>query len=133
MNARFLCGMVLGSFLLLTKVAVSADESKEVPLPKMPKGAGKVDKDAPKKFTATASGLKFRVLRKGTGGKPKEGNTVKVNYRGWFDNGKEFESSYKREKPISVPLGSVSTISQLGKVSVIKGGPRGCNWLVKGE
>jgi hypothetical protein len=47
MNMRLLCGVVLGSFLLLAKVAMSADDAKEVALPKLPKGAGEVDKDAP--------------------------------------------------------------------------------------
>src|SRR5689334_11868880 len=93
--------VVLGLFLLLTKVAMSADESKEVAFPELPKGAGKVDADASKKFTATASGLKFRILRKGEGAKPKASNTVKVNYHGWLDNGKVFDSSYKRGEAIS--------------------------------
>ena len=68
---------------------------------------GPTDKDAPKEFTATASGLKYRVLRKGDGAKPKASNTVTVNYKGWLDNGKVFDSSYKRGEPISFPLGGV--------------------------
>jgi FKBP-type peptidyl-prolyl cis-trans isomerase FkpA len=107
MQARLTSGVaVLGLFLLLAEVAMSADESKEVPLPELPKGAGKVDKDAPKKFTATESGLKYRVLRKGTD-KPAATDTVKVNYHGWLDNGKVFDSSYKRGEPISFPLNRV--------------------------
>lgn len=99
--------VVLGLFLLLAKVAMSADESKEVALPELPKGAGKVDKDAAKRFTATDSGLKYRILRKGEGAKPTATDTVKVNYHGWLDNGKVFDSSYKRGKPISFPLNGV--------------------------
>jgi FKBP-type peptidyl-prolyl cis-trans isomerase FkpA len=99
--------VVLGLILLLTKVAMSAEESKEVAFPELPKGAGKVDKDAAKEFTATDSGLKYRVLRKGTGGMPKATDTVKVNYHGWLDGGKVFDSSYKREEPISFPLNGV--------------------------
>jgi len=107
MNVRLLCGVVLGSFLLLAKVAMSADDAKEVALPKLPKGAGEVDKDAPKKFSATDSGLKYRVLRKGTGGKPKATDNVKVNYHGWLDGGKVFDSSYDRGKPTEFPLNMV--------------------------
>lgn len=107
MLARLTSGVaVLGLFLLLAEVAMSADESKEVPLPELPEGAGKVDKDAPKKFTATESGLKYRVLRKGTD-KPAATDTIKVNYHGWLDNGKVFDSSYKRGEPISFPLNGV--------------------------
>ncbi|MEX2173475.1 MAG: FKBP-type peptidyl-prolyl cis-trans isomerase [Pirellulaceae bacterium] len=95
------------SLLLLPEALLSAQESKDVPLPKLPKGAGSVDKDAPKQFTKTASGLKYRVLRKSNGGKPKATDTVKVNYHGWLDNGKVFDSSYEREEPISFPLNGV--------------------------
>jgi FKBP-type peptidyl-prolyl cis-trans isomerase FkpA len=107
MNVRLLCSVVLGSCLLLAKVAMSADDAKEVALPKLPKGAGEVDKDAPKKFSATDSGLKYRVLRKGTGGKPKATDNVKVNYHGWLDGGKVFDSSYDRGKPTEFPLNMV--------------------------
>lgn len=68
---------------------------------------GPADKDAPKEFTTTKSGLKYRVLRKSSGPKPKATDTVKVDYRGWLDNGKEFDSSYKRGEPIEFPLNRV--------------------------
>ena len=101
------CVIVSSLFLLASAIRVNADEPKEVPFPELPKGAGKIDKDAPKTFTATKSGLKYRVLRKGDGAAPKAANSVKVNYRGWLDGGKEFDSSYKRGKPISFPLSGV--------------------------
>ena len=82
-------------------------KAEDVALPAMPKGAGKVDADAPKTFTATASGLKYRILRKGDGAMPKATETVKVNYHGWLDNGKVFDSSYDRGEPISFPLNRV--------------------------
>ena len=98
---------LFGLVLLLTEVTLSADEEKEAAFPELPKGAGKIDKDAPKKFTATKSGLKYRVLRKGEGAKPKASDKVEVNYHGWLDNGKVFDSSYKRGEPISFPLNGV--------------------------
>jgi FKBP-type peptidyl-prolyl cis-trans isomerase len=76
-------------------------------LPKLPEGAGKVDKDVPKTFTTTKSGLKYRVLRKGSGAAPKATDTVNVNYHGWLDSGKVFDSSYERKEPISFPLNGV--------------------------
>lgn len=97
---------VLVSLSLVTGNSMSAEE-KEVALPKMPKGAGKTDADAPKKFSATESGLKYRVLRKGTGGKPAATDNVKVNYHGWFDDGKSFDSSYDRGMPAEFPLNGV--------------------------
>jgi len=85
----------------------SALKAEDVALPAMPKTAGKVDADAPKTFSTTASGLKYRVLRKGEGAKPKATETVKVNYHGWLDGGKVFDSSYSRGEPISFPLNQV--------------------------
>lgn len=43
-------------------------------------------------FTATPSGLKYKVLKQSTGTKPTATNTVTVNYRGWLDNGQEFDA-----------------------------------------
>lgn len=68
---------------------------------------GPMDEDAPKEFTATKSGLKYRVLRKSDGAKPKATDSVTVHYKGWLDNGKEFDSSYKRGEVISFPLNMV--------------------------
>jgi FKBP-type peptidyl-prolyl cis-trans isomerase len=98
---------LFGFVLLIAEVALSADEKKEVPYPELPKGAGKIDADAPKVFTETDSGLKYRILRKGAGAKPKATNSVEVNYHGWLDNGKVFDSSYKRNESISFGLNQV--------------------------
>ena len=68
---------------------------------------GPDDKDAPKEFTETKSGLKYRILRKTNGKKPAATDTVTVNYKGWLDDGSEFDSSYKRGEPISFGLNQV--------------------------
>jgi FKBP-type peptidyl-prolyl cis-trans isomerase len=47
------------------------------------------------------------VLRKGTGASPKATNKVKVNYHGWLDDGKVFDSSYKRGEAIEFGLNQV--------------------------
>jgi FKBP-type peptidyl-prolyl cis-trans isomerase FkpA len=93
--------------LFIPERTVAADQPKEVPHPQLPAGAGKLDADAPKTFTTTPSGLQYRVLRKGSGGNPKATNTVKVNYHGWLDDGKVFDSSYQRGEAISFPLNQV--------------------------
>ncbi|AAQ60034.1 FKBP-type peptidyl-prolyl cis-trans isomerase [Chromobacterium violaceum] len=54
-----------------------------------------------------SSGVKIEVLVAGKGVKPSSGDTVKVNYRGTFKDGKEFDSSYKNGGPISFPLNRV--------------------------
>jgi FKBP-type peptidyl-prolyl cis-trans isomerase FkpA len=96
--------------------------AQEVPHPKLPAGAGKVDADAPKQFEATASGLKYRVLRKGTGAQPKATNKVEVHYHGWLDNGKVFDSSYERKESITFGLNQVIAGWTEGMQLVGKGG-----------
>jgi FKBP-type peptidyl-prolyl cis-trans isomerase FkpA len=55
----------------------------------------------------TASGLVYRSLKDGTGASPSASDKVKVHYRGTFPDGKEFDSSYKRNEPIEFPLSGV--------------------------
>jgi FKBP-type peptidyl-prolyl cis-trans isomerase FkpA len=55
----------------------------------------------------TASGLVYRSLKDGNGASPQASDTVKVNYRGTFPDGREFDSSYKRNQAIEFPLGNV--------------------------
>ena len=99
----WLYAVVAGCALSLVEAPMSAQE-KEVPFPKLPKGAKEMDKDAPKEFTTTKSGLGYRILRKGTGVMPKAANSVEVHYHGWLDSGKVFDSSFDRGETISFPL-----------------------------
>jgi FKBP-type peptidyl-prolyl cis-trans isomerase FkpA len=55
----------------------------------------------------TDSGLIYHELKAGTGASPKATDSVKVNYRGTFINGTEFDSSYKRNEPAEFPLNGV--------------------------
>lgn len=55
----------------------------------------------------TASGLQYEVLTEGTGKSPKATDTVLVHYKGTLLDGKEFDSSYKRNAPIEFPLNGV--------------------------
>ena len=53
------------------------------------------------------SGLVFRSWQDGKGASPLATQTVKVHYRGTFPDGKEFDSSYKRNEAIEFPLQNV--------------------------
>ena len=53
----------------------------------------------------SASGVVFKSIKDGTGASPKASDTVKVNYRGTFPDGKEFDAS--RGTPISFQLNRV--------------------------
>ena len=55
----------------------------------------------------TPSGLVYLSLKDGKGASPAATDTVKVHYRGTFLDGKEFDSSFKRNEPTSFPLNRV--------------------------
>ena len=77
-----LCAAVVSLFVLPTAFAQSAPVTKP-------------------------SGLIFQSLTEGKGASPAATDVVKVNYRGTFLDGKEFDSSYKRGEPTEFPLNRV--------------------------
>ncbi len=58
-------------------------------------------------LTTTASGLKYKTIREGTGKSPKVSNRVLAHYAGWLTDGKGFDNSYDRGAPSEFPLGNV--------------------------
>ena len=55
----------------------------------------------------TESGLQYKVLSSGDGEQPKDTDTVTTHYKGTLIDGREFDSSYKRNKPASFPVKGV--------------------------
>lgn len=60
-----------------------------------------------KGYTTTKSGLKYKVIKEGTGKSPKATDIVLVNYEGRLLDGTVFDSSYQRGEPIQFPLNQV--------------------------
>lgn len=56
-------------------------------------------------FDKTESGLRYKMIQKGEGKRAEAGKTVSVHYEGSLENGKVFDSSYPRKKPIEFKLG----------------------------
>ncbi len=52
-------------------------------------------------------GMQYEIVTKGTGVIPKATDTVKANYIGTLIDGKEFDNSYKRGEPLSIPVSGV--------------------------
>ncbi|MEL6894691.1 MAG: FKBP-type peptidyl-prolyl cis-trans isomerase [Planctomycetota bacterium] len=75
-----------------------------IPAAKYP---GPVDPDAPEEFTETASGLKYRILRKGDGNNPTAADSVMCHYEGKLINGDVFDSSYTSGQPLTFSLRGV--------------------------
>lgn len=55
----------------------------------------------------TDSGLKYKVVREGTGKQPSATDVVEVNYEGRLKDGTVFDSSYQRGQTIEFPLNRV--------------------------
>jgi FKBP-type peptidyl-prolyl cis-trans isomerase FkpA len=55
----------------------------------------------------TKSGLVYQSIKEGSGTMPAATDTVKVHYRGTLQDGKEFDSSYKRGEPAEFALNRV--------------------------
>ena len=61
-------------------------------------------------FDKTESGLRYKMIQKGSGKKAESGKTVSVHYEGSLESGKVFDSSYPRKKPIEFRLGQGQVI-----------------------
>jgi FKBP-type peptidyl-prolyl cis-trans isomerase FkpA len=82
-------------------IETGPEDSFEVAIP------GLADPNASESFTQTDSGLRYRILRAGKGKMPMASNRVTVHYKGWLDDGKIFDSSYRRDETISFGLNQV--------------------------
>jgi FKBP-type peptidyl-prolyl cis-trans isomerase FklB len=60
-----------------------------------------------KGVTTLPSGLQYKVVKAGTGKKPKPTDTVTVQYQGTLIDGTEFDSSYRRGQPATFPVNGV--------------------------
>jgi len=69
-------------------------------------------------------GLQYEVITQGTGPIPKATDTVKANYIGSLIDGKEFDNSYKRGEPITIPVTGVIS----GWVQALQLMPVGSKW-----
>ena len=93
MFKRFLAGTLILSFILLTNCSFAEIEKKGNPQMKT------------EEIKTTASGLKYIDEVSGSGPSPKTGQTVKVHYTGWLENGTKFDSSVDRKEPFEFTIG----------------------------
>ena len=107
------CGVGLVALIALQGAAFAADD----PLAKAAAEKGAV---------VTESGLVFLSLKDGTGPNPAVTDVVKVNYRGSFTDGREFDSSYKRKEPAEFPVDRVIK----GWTEALQLMPEGSKWML---
>ncbi len=72
------------------------------------------------------SGLQYEVITTGTGPKPTLEQTVVCQYRDTLIDGKEFDSSYKRGQPATIPVKGVIK----GRTEALQLMPVGSKWQV---
>ncbi len=65
-------------------------------------------------------------IKEGTGPSPKKGDTIVVHYTGWLTNGKKFDSSLDRKKPLEFKIGVGQVIQgwDKGVITMKVGGKR---------
>ena len=94
-----------------TDTAVVAEEVVEAPVDSL----AAIFADTEKKsdvatdstYAVTASGLKYMIVKEGTGKSPKATDEVTVHYTGRLTDGTVFDSSLDRGEPATFPLGGV--------------------------
>lgn len=62
------------------------------------------------------SGLRYEVLKPGTGPAPKLGQMVKLHYTGMLVNGQTFDSSIERGEPIDLPMNPITPENPMGTI-----------------
>jgi len=70
----------------------------------------------------TESGLYYIITREGDGEHPTSSNSVTVNYKGYYSDGEQFDSSYDRGESITFPLTAVIAGWTEGIPKLSKGG-----------
>jgi FKBP-type peptidyl-prolyl cis-trans isomerase len=104
--------------MLVFDVELVAIEKMPAP-PPVPKDVAAAPKDAKK----TASGLNYKVLKRGQGkAHPKPEDRVEVHYTGWTTDGKMFDSSVARGRPMT-----------FGVTQVIPGWTEGLQLMAEGD
>ena len=99
--------VALAAAICLVGCSKPAESTADKPADKAP-AAAPSDSSQKSEMKTTPSGLKYQVLKQGTGTvSPKATDTVKVHYHGTLLNGTVFDSSVVRGEPISFPLNQV--------------------------
>jgi FKBP-type peptidyl-prolyl cis-trans isomerase FklB len=103
---------------------------------KMQEEAGKEAKDAGEKFleenkkqegvVTLPSGLQYKVIKQGTGDKPKATDQVRCHYHGTLIDGTVFDSSVRRGEPAVFPVNGVIQ----GWVEALQLMPVGSKWTL---
>jgi FKBP-type peptidyl-prolyl cis-trans isomerase len=83
-------------------------KQKEVAAKNLAEGKAFLAENAKKEgIVTTSSGLQYKIIKPGNGATPKLEDTVVTHYKGTLIDGREFDSSFKRNKPATFPVKGV--------------------------
>ena len=105
---------MFASLLVVLACSTSTPTAEKAAPPSSTKAAP-ADTSAPSSVAGiepvtTASGLKYWVLKPGTGATPQTGQRVKVHYTGWLKDGTKFDSSVDKGRPFGFAVGTGGVI-----------------------
>lgn len=103
--AAFKADQAVFDALLREKTSVSVSEARE----RREKTLDEITAKYPD-LTASASGLRYSILKEGTGEKPQAGASVEVRYKGMFLSGEVFDNSDFQGGPIEFKAGTRQVI-----------------------
>ena len=98
------CSLILSLFVVVPSAAEEVGSDIAKPMTGKAYLAHNATREG---VTILRSGLQYEVLKSGEGATPRRRDNVLTHYRGWFIDGKEFDSSYKRNKPAEFPVRGV--------------------------
>ena len=99
---------VVGFYIIHKKEIESPKKTKHAASSSFTNQMGTSSIKTSEEFITTSSGLQYRILNEGPNdGSPGPESVVSVHYRGKLINGFEFDSSYKRNQPVSFPVNGV--------------------------
>ncbi|MFT3674951.1 MAG: FKBP-type peptidyl-prolyl cis-trans isomerase [Chitinophagaceae bacterium] len=73
-------------------------------------------------------GIQYEVIREGNGAQPVISSTVKAHYKGALLDGREFDSSFRRNQPFTAPLRSLIRGWQIA-IPLMKAGSHWRLWI----
>lgn len=103
-NTHIACSLILSLFVVIPLAAEEVGSDIAIPVTGKAYLAYNATQEG---VTTLKSGLQYKVLKSGKGATPRRRDNVLTHYRGWFIDGKEFDSSFKRNKPAEFPVSGV--------------------------
>jgi FKBP-type peptidyl-prolyl cis-trans isomerase FklB len=100
-------GKILDAYFTDLEAAKAAEEAEIGEAMKKDGEAFLAENAAKPGVITLASGLQYKVIKAGTGRKPRRSDRVRCHYEGTFTNGMVFDSSYKRGEPAVFGVGQV--------------------------